>query len=1026
MSFTEFFIRRPAFTIVISLVLAIVGIISYGHLGVRWIPNINPPLVSIYTEYPGASADLIETQITTPIEAALSGVDGIETLSSNSKQGASVINIEFGLGRNINTSIEDVRSALQHINSALPKDANMPEIEKADPNSNPIMFIAFSDSHRSAQQISDYIKQFILPRFQIIDGVATVSTYGERTSAMHIWLDPMKMAASNVTVEDVNTVLTQQNVQVPSGQIRGATRFYSVVTNETLKSANEFNNLIIRDNQNQIIRLKDIGQAVVDAANSDTTFRVNGQPAVALAIIPQSTANPLDVATKIKKEFNQVTKTLPEGMQAKIAFNQATYIESSIHHVYQSLIESIILVLIVIFLFLASWRAALIPILTIPICLIATFAVMYCLNISINTITLMAFVLAIGLVVDDAIVMLENISRHIESGMKPFAAAIKGSREIIFPIIAMTITLAAVYAPIAFTSGILGAVFWEFAITLASAVIISGVVALTLSPMMSARLLQKASTTPTPYGEWLHEHFDLLQEKYQELLTLVLTKKRMIMAVLGVVAVIGFLVYESLPSELSPMEDMNEIDAYISTPRNSSFEYTDSYIRQLEDIYKKVPEVESYISQGGFFSPSKGMQFINLTPREKRSHSEMEILQALNAKTDSLAGVKVNFAPATSPLEWFSDSDGSSISLRVMSTVDYKKLYEMTERLVAKAQQYPGFMHVDSSLKWDGSQFEVSVNREKAADAQVSMQDITNTISTFLAGRKTGYFEYDGNLYDIIMQMNMSALSNPNIVSQLYARNAMNKMVPLSDLVSIQEVSSPEVLPHYNRLRSDAIHANLAPGYTIADAVKAFQNIAQQVLPDNAKYEFEGAARNYLDSSGKMNITFLLALLFIYLVLVAQFENFIDPFIILLTVPFAIIGALITLKIAGGSLNIYSNIALVTLIGLIAKHGILMTEFANHQRMLGHSAEDAIINAAKLRLRPILMTTAAMILGAFPLAFATGPGAETRHQIGWVVTGGLLLGTFFSLFVVPVAYTAFAKFREFKQPILNHQESEHA
>lgn len=1010
MGFTEFFIRRPALTIVISLVLLIVGIICYKQLTVRWVPNINPPIVSIYTSYPGASANLIETQITTPIEAALSSVDGIETLSSSSKQNASYINIEFKLGRNINTSMEDVRSALQHIAGALPADAKTPDIQKADPNSNPIMFLAFLDSHRSAQEVSDYVKQFLLPRFETIDGVATVSTYGERASAMHIWLDPMKMAASKVTVDDVNAVLTQQNVQLPSGQIRGATRFYSIVTNETLKSANEFNNLIIRDNQNQIIRLKDIGQAVVDAASTDTIFRMNGKEAVALAIIPQSTANPLDVADAVTKEFNQVVKTLPEGMQGNIAFNQATYIKSSIQHVYQSLIEATFLVLLVIYLFLASFRAALIPIVTIPICLIATSAVMYCFNISINIITLMAFVLAIGLVVDDAIVMLENISRHIETGMNPFMAAIRGSREIVVPVIAMTLTLVVVYAPIAFTSGILGAVFWEFAMTLSAAVFISGIVALTLSPMMSARLLKK--TSESRYSQWLQHSFSALQEKYHQLLLKILTKKMMVFFILGIVGVAGVLIFRSLPAELSPMEDMNEIDIFISAPRDASFQYTDSYIRQLEDIDKKIPEIESYVSQGGFFAASKGMQFISLIPREKRSRSEMEILQSIDLQTGSLAGVKIFPSPGTSPLMWFSDSDGSNVSMRVMSAMDYKKLHDVMQRLVEKARQYPGFTRVDSSLKWDGSQFEVSVDREKAADTQVSMQDVTNTISTFLAGRNTGHFEYDGNLYDIIVQMNKDALSDPNIISKLYVRNANNNMVPLADLISIKETTSPEVLPHYDRLRSDTLHASLLPGYTIADAVKTLQKIAHDVLPDNAKYEFEGEAKNYLDSSSKMNITFILALIFIYLVLVAQFENFIDPFIILLTVPFAMIGALLALKITGGSLNIYSNIALVTLIGLIAKHGILITEFANHQMSKGLSASEAVIQAAKLRLRPILMTTAAMMLGALPLAFATGSGAETRHPIGWVIVGGLLLGTFFSLIVVPVTYVAFARLRK--------------
>lgn len=1013
MSFTEFFIRRPAFTLVISLALTIIGLLSYTHLPVRWIPNIVPPIISIETSYPGASANLMETQITTPIEAALAGVQGVESITSTSKQDASYVTLQFTLGRNIDAAMEEVRSALQTLNGTLPPDVKTPRVDKADPSTNPILFIAFSDAKRSAQEVSDYVKQFILPQFQTLDGVATIATYGERGSAMRIWLDPMKMAAANITVDDVNTVLSQQNIQVPSGKIRGATRFYSVVTNQTLKNATEFNELIIRAKQNQIVRLKDMGTAVVAAADVDSAFRLNGHSAVALAIIPQSTANPLSVAKNIKQSFQKILKTLPVGMRGEIAFDQATFIESSIQHVYESLFEAIFLVLLVIYFFLASWRAALIPIVTIPVCLIATFAIMQSLAISINTITMMAFVLAIGLVVDDAIVMLENVMRHIEQGMQPFLASIQGSREMIFPIIAMTITLAAVYAPIAFTSGMLGAVFWEFAITLASTVIISGFVALTLSPMMCARLLKVHAPSPG-YAQALHRRFAQLQQHYSVFLGKVLQHKLRVLGVLVLIGVAGFFVYRSLPSELAPMEDMSEIDIYASAPRDASFAYTDHYVQQLEALYQKIPEVTSYVSQVGFWAPSKGMQFINLQPISKRARSEEQILQTLNEQFKNITGVEVHAMPATSPLLWYSSGDGSSVVLQVMSTMDYKDLHAVMQRLVKAAQMYPIFSHVKSNLKWDGSQFEVSINRDKAADMQVSMQDIASTVSTLLAGHTVGHFEYQGNLYDIIMQMNQTALSNPNIISQLYVRNSNNQMVPLSDLISMKETTNPEKLPHAERLRADMLTANLAPGYTIADAVKVLQKIAQEILPDNAKYAFNGEAKSYLDSSGKMNMTFLLALVFIYLVLVAQFESFIDPFIILLTVPFALIGALLALKLTGGSLNIYSDIALVTLIGLIAKHGILMTEFANQQRALGKTIEDAILTAAQLRLRPILMTTAAMILGAFPLAFATGAGSETRHQIGWVVVGGLLFGTFFSLIVVPVAYAYLAKFRKLK------------
>lgn len=1012
MNLVEFCIRRPAFTIVMSLIITVVGIIGYMNLPVRWIPDINFPLVSITTNYPGASASLVESQITSPIETALAGIDGVETISSRSKEGQSNIDLNFKLGRNLNAAVEDVRSALQRVSSGLPASAKQPLISKADTaNSVPIMYLAFSDEHRSDKDVSDYVKQFVTPRMQTVDGVAGVVTYGERISAMHIWLDPMKMASSNVTVDDINRVLTEQNVQVPSGQIRGASRYYSVVTNETLDSASEFNDLIIRHDQTQSVRLKDVGNAVVDAANSDSAFRAQGHAAVAIGIIPQANANPLDVAKQIKKEFAALQKVLPKGMQGNIVFDQSNYIESSVHHVYQSVFEAIFLVLIVIYLFLASWRAALIPIVTIPICLIGTCALMDWLGFSINTITLMAFVLAIGLVVDDAIVMLENIMRYIEKGMKPLAAAVQGGREIVFPIIAMTLTLAAVYAPIAMTSGILNSIFKQFALTLVFTVIISGFVALTLSPMMCARFLKNHSSE-----NGLTRRLDKLRDHYRNWLTIILAKKRWVWLGLAVVALVGYATFKLLPTELVPAEDMNQLNVFVAAPRNASYQYTDAYVKQLENIYQKMPDMESYIADIGSWGPSRSFQIINLVPKNKRHQSVVEIANDLTKEVKNFPGVDVYVYPEQSPLAWSSGSDGDNVSMEVMSSSGYKELHTVMQEMIAAAKKSPVFQRVDSKLKWDGEQFEIKIDRERAVDMNIPMQNITTSISTLLAGRTVGHFEYGGNQYDVILQMNQTALANPNIVSQLYVRSLNDKMVPLSDLVTLKETTSPEMLPHFERMRSDTLHASLAEGYTIADGVNVMQKIAQEILPDYAKYSFTGEAKNFLDSNGAMGITFLLALVFIYLILVAQFESFIDPLIILFTVPFAMIGGLLLLKIAGGSLNIYSDIGLVTLIGLIAKHGILITEFANRQRELGKTIQEAVIDAAVSRLRPILMTTAAMVLGALPLALAMGSGAETRHQIGWVVVGGLLMGTFFSLVVVPVAYTYLAKFKVVPQP----------
>lgn len=1015
MNLIEFCIRRPAFTIVLSLIITVVGLVAYKNLPVRWIPDINYPLVSISTTYPGASASLVESQVTTPIETALAGVDGVDTIQSHSKEGSSTVNVTFKMGSNLNTAVEDVRSALQRIDNGLPSGVKQPMVGKADTaNATPILFLAFSDTHRSDKEVSDYVKQFILPRMQTVEGVAGVVTYGERLSAMHVWLDPMKMASSNVTVDDINRVLMEQNVQVPSGQIRSASRYYSVITNETLNSASEFNDLIIRHDQNQTVRLKEVGQAIVDAANSDSSFRVQSQAAIAVGIVAQSNANPLLVAKNVKKEFAIVQKTLPAGMEGSVVFDQASYIDSSVDHVYQSLFEAIIFVLIVIFLFLASWRAAFIPIVTIPVCLIGTFAAMQWLGFTINTITLMAFVLAIGLVVDDAIVMLENIMRYIESGMKPFFAAIKGGREIVFPIIAMTLTLAAVYAPIAMTSGILNSIFKEFALTLAITVIISGFVALTLSPMMCSRIL--TFHKKSRYENWLNGRFEVWRNHYKSLLRKILAKKGWVVLSLVFVGLLGFMLFKFLPAELAPNEDMNEVDVFVAAPRNASFNYTDSYVKQLEKIYQQIPEIQSYIAHVGSFSPSRAFQILMLKPKNERSKSATQISDELTEKVKNFTGVDVYVYPAQSPLAWSAGSDGSNVTMEVMSSSDFKELHNVMQQMIAAAKKTNLFQRVDSRLKWDGEQFEIKIDREKVADLKVSMQNITNTISTLLAGRTVGHFEYGGNQYDVILQMNHSGLANPNIISELYVRSDNNKMVPLSDLISMKETTSPEMLPHFERMRSDTLQATLAPGVTLAQGVAVLQTIAKQVLPDHAKYSFSGEAKNYLESNGAMGMTFLLALIFIYLILVAQFESFIDPLIILFTVPFAMIGGLVLLKLAGGTLNIYSDIGLVTLIGLIAKHGILITEFANRYRELGKSVQEAVLDAAAARLRPILMTTAAMVLGAVPLAMAFGPGAETRHQIGWVIVGGLLIGTFFSLVVVPVAYTYLSRFRKI-QPV---------
>ncbi len=1012
MNITAFFIKRPAFTIVVSLLLTMLGFLAYLNCPIRWVPNVSSPQVTILTMYTGADGRLVEHDVTKVIEDSMAGIDGIDSIESVSRMGTSQISVTFKLGTDMEAAVENIRSHLDSVRGDLPTDVLPPSILKMNPNDMPIMYISFYDTHRSAREMSDYADQILKPAFDTLDGVANVMVMGERLSAMRVSLDPDKMAAAGITADDVTTLIRDQNAAVPSGQIKTPDRFYSIFTDTSLKNADQFNELILRDNQNQVVRLKDVGHAQMDTLSTDDYFRVKGQPALAFAIIAQSTANPLDVEKHVKQALAQVERSLPEGMHASILYNQADYIRASINSVYESFLEALFFVWLVIFAFLCSFRATLIPMVTIPVCVIATFSIIAYFGFSINTITLMAFVLAIGLVVDDAIVMLENINRHREAGLSTMQAALKGAREMVFPIIAMTLTLAAVYAPIAFTPGLLGVLFKEFTFTLAGAVLISGVVALSLTPMMCARVLRDGDTH-VGYQAWFQMRFDQLQNHYTRFLNLALTYRFRLVLVMVCLVGLGAFLAHAIPSELAPQEEMNEIDVYMGAPRSASLDYTDRYVKQAEALYASNPDIVSYFSEIGGSTPNHAYQMLNLKPRGQRQHSTEALLASLTQQLSTIPGLEINVTtpmPALSQLA--SGDDGDRLGLVLMTTGDYLSLQQATQKIMTTLRANPGFLHVQNRLRWDSEQFQVNINRDRAADLKVSLPSITSTINTMLAGRDVGKMD---EAY-INVQMKPEALANPNIIQQLYVRNADHEVVPLSQLVSVSTASSPEVFLHDNRLRSDAIYVTLAPDFKLADAIKTMEAAAKTNLPDNVKYTFMGEAKNYLEAAGKTITTFGLALLFIYLVLVAQFESFIDPFIILFTVPLAVVGALLVLWAFGGTLNIYSNIGLITLIGLIAKHGILITDFANTARAQGKSVHDAAVQAAQLRLRPILMTTAAMILGALPLAFAMGPGAEARQQVGLVIVGGLFFGTFFSLIIIPVMYTYLSPLKRASSP----------
>ncbi len=1007
MNLSEICIRRPVFATVLSLLLIVIGIIYCQQLTVRELPTIEKPVVTITTRFPGASAELVESAITTPIENALSGLNGLESMSSSSKKERSQVTLHFTEKVSINSVMEDIRNELGELRNHLPSEAKAPIAEKNDRDAAPSLILAVKDDTRSKMVVTDYLKRNVLPQLQQIDGVGSVYLWGPRNYAIHIWLDAAKMAAYGVTVSDIAELLKSQNVNMPSGELTNDDRSYTLLTQVKLESVAQFDRLILRQGDHKPIRLADVAKIEVAPEIIDQSMRIDGKEAIGIEIIPQAMANPLEVFQTVNKRLARLQNNLPVGMQLQVIYDNSFFIKESLRQVYQSLAEAFILVIIVIWLFLGNLRAALIGIVTIPVCLLAVFWPMYLLGFSINLITLMALVLAIGLVVDDAIVMLENIHRHIEAGDSPIQAALKGSREIGFAIIAMTLTLAAVYMPTLFAQGFTGAIFRPFGITLALAVLISGFVALTLTPMMCAKLLHVSNNKRNFYLK-LDRVFVWLSDHYQRYLAWQLMRRRWVVGGLVLLMVLGGLLYQSLPNELAPKEDSGVIFASIKAPTDASFSYVDRYLREVEDIFKTVPEHEHAIANVGLQSSGKAFAILTLKPWQVRQRSQQEILTQLESEMKNITGVQA-FLFGPQLLGGSHRSGEQSLKVMIMTSGSYLELNQLLQFLKTELEKLPQFKQVNSDLQINSQRFELKVNRDLAANLKVNIKDIADTIATMIGGTNPIQFEYQGLDYPVIMQLQDLKRQDLSSLQALTVRSQTGNLIPLSNVVSSKEAIAPTAFEHYNRQRAAELGLDLNSNYSLGEGIKSLQQLLPQLLPDNAKFEFVGSAKQYLESSNRAGFIFLLAIVFIYLVLSAQFESFIDPLIILLTVPLCIVGALLTLKFIGGGLSIYANIAMVTLIGLITKHGILITEFANQMRRQGKTLQEAIIASASLRLRPILMTTAAMVLGALPLALATGASAASRQQVGWVIVGGMLLGTLFSLIVVPVAYTLLSK-----------------
>jgi multidrug efflux pump len=1002
----ELSIKRPVLATVMSLLIVLVGVISFLRLTVREYPRIDTPVVSVRTVYKGASPQVIESQVTQVLEDSISGIEGVKSIKSVSREEVSQITVEFVLERATDAAANDVRDRVSRVRGQLPDEVDEPIIAKVEADAQAILWLRLSSDRHAALEISDYADRYVVDRLKTLPGVANVMIGGERRYAMRIWLDRERLAAYSLTPQDVEEALRRQNIEVPSGRIESTQREFTVLSESDLRTPAEFDRIIVREVNGYPVRLRDVGRAELGALDERSRLRVNGRPAVGMGVVKQSTANTLSVARAVKTELPRLRATLPPGMDLAVAFDTSVFIEKSIEAVYEVMAEAMLLVVLVIFFFLRSVRATLIPFVTIPVSLIGAFFLVWIMGFTINVLTLLGIVLAIGLVVDDAIVVLENIHRHIEEGMEPTKAAIVGSREIAFAVVAMTITLAAVFAPLAFSTGNTGRLFMEFALTVAAAVVVSGFVALTLTPMMCSRILRRQPAHGRVYN-LLEGFFEKLSRGYRRWLTACLARRAVVAIAFAGIAAVGGLLFATLKSELAPLEDRGFFLGSMLAPEGATMEYTDGYARVWEDMYKAVPEVVNYfvVVAPGLDRPNPvnlGVSFVSLKDWGQRERSSREITADLAPKMSAqMPGV---MAFLINPPSLGQSFRNPAVQFVVQGN-SYDELDKMVSAILAKARAFPGLSNVDSDLKLNKPQLLVEIDRDKASAIGVQVEAIGRTLETLLGGRQVTRFKREGKQYDVIVQLEDKDRRQPTDLTSIYVRGANGQLAQLANLVSVKETVAPKELNHFNRLRAAIIAANVTPGYTLSEALGFMDRTAAEVLGPAFRTTYDGQSREFRESGQQLYFVFFLALAFIYLVLSAQFESFRGPLVIMMTVPLAITGALAAMTLAGVTLNVYSQIGLVMLIGLITKNGILIVEFTNQLRERGMAKLDALLEASSLRLRPILMTSAATVLGAVPLAVTTGAGSESRSAIGWVIVGGVAIGTLFTLFVIPVAYT---------------------
>ena len=1014
MMISDLSIRRPVLAAVMSLLLIAMGVMAFTRLTLRELPAIDPPIVSVQVSYPGASAAVVETRITQILEDAVSGIEGVDMLESRSANGRASLTIEFSLTRDIEAAANDIRDAISRILDRLPDEADAPEIAKVEADADAIMWLNMASSRMDTLELSDYADRYVVDRLSALDGVAQVRISGDQKYAMRIWLDREAMAAHGVTVADVETVLRRENVELPAGRLESTERDFVLRMQRAYLEASDFAALALKKGDDgHLIRLSDVARVERASNERRAYFQSNGVPNMGMGIVKTSTANALDVARAVKKEAERIQQGLPEGTQIFVAYDSTVFIDASVTRVYYTLFEAIALVLVVIYLFLGSARAALIPAVTVPVCLVAAFIALYAFGFSINLLTLLALVLCIGLVVDDAIVVLENIQRRADLGEPALVAAVRGTRQVGFAVIATTAVLISVFLPVGFMEGNTGRLFRELSVALAAAVAISAFVALTLTPMMSSKLVRPHGQARGVSG-WLNRGFKRIEVAYRAQVERS-SKMPWLFALLILLAIgVTAVLMRVVPSELAPPEDRGSFFVMVQGPEGAGFDYTVEQIRKVENVFARHLGEDGVIQRantrvpGGFGASEEmhtGQVIVFLKDWDQRTKTTTQVVDELRGELAQIPQVRALPSVRTG----LTRSRGQPFSL-VLGGPDYAELVQWRDRVLARIEENPGLYSADSDYKETRPQIRVNIDRARAADLGVSVQDIGHTLETMMGSRRVTTYVEDGQEYDVILQAQSESRASPSDLQNLYVRSRGGDLVPLSSMVTLTELAEPGTLNRFNRLRAITISAGIAPGYTLGAALEWAKQVVKEELPDVAQIDYKGESREYQQAGGAVLFTFAMALLIVYLVLAAQFESFIHPLVIRLTVPLAVLGALIGLWATGGSLNLFSQIGIVMLVGLAAKNGILIVEFANQLRDEGRSVDEAIAESAAVRLRPILMTSIATVMGAVPLVVAGGPGSASRATIGVVVIFGVSFSTLLSLYVVPAFYRLLAPY----------------